>query len=430
MSLKPGLRVSQSQRLTLTPALRQSISVLGMSTLELLDHVEAELGQNPLLSAQTSHQSSASGDFELALDTVAARKTRGEVLREQIAHFSADRQTRLIAGYLADDLSDEGYLCDSVEELAETLTLDTHQITMAISLLQRCEPTGIGAKNLRDCLDLQLCARQKPRQTRQFILDNLALFAESDWTALQKLSGQSRAELGELNDLVRSLNPFPGEDISPELAEFLYPDIRVTTLPEGGFSIESINSTLPSLTVNAELMNKKPVVNTETSQYFDDHITRAKTLIRAIEARAKTILRVGQEIVTKQHRFFAEGHAHLKPLRQIDVAQSLGLHPSTVTRAIANKALDCRFGILPLKFFFTPGLNSLNNQQLTSTYVIQQRISRLVRAEKPDQILSDAKIAAHLQQSGVDIARRTVAKYRQCLKIPSSVQRRKSKKLL
>ncbi len=428
MSLKPGLRLSQSQRLTLTPALRQSISVLGMSAPELLDYIDTELAQNPLLLAETPHHTGASGDFDLALDTVAAHKTRGENLREQIALLAADRQTALIAGYLADDLTDEGYLCDSAEELAQTLKIDIVEITKAISLLQRCEPTGIGARNLRECLDLQLCALEQSPQTRQLIIDNLGLFAESDWPKLQKLSGQSRVELGLLNDLLRSLNPFPGEDISPDMAEFLYPDLRVAPLPEGGFSIESVNSTLPSLTVNSDLIGNK--TDAEVSQYLNDRISRAKTLIRAIEARSKTILRVGQQIVAKQHRFFADGHTHLRPLRQIDVADALGLHPSTVTRAIANKALDCRFGILPLKFFFTPGLKSLTDQQAISAYVIQQRISRLVHAENSTQILSDAKIAVHLQQSGVDIARRTVAKYRQCLKIPSSVQRRKSKKIL
>jgi len=428
MSLKPGLRLSQSQRLTLTPALRQSISVLGMSAPELLDYIDTELAQNPLLLAETPRHSGASGDFDLALDTVAAHKTRGENLREQIALLAADRQTALIAGYLADDLTDEGYLCDSAEELAQTLKIDIVEITKAISLLQRCEPTGIGARNLRECLDLQLCALEQSPQTRQLIIDNLGLFAESDWPKLQKLSGQSRVELGLLNDLLRSLNPFPGEDISPDMAEFLYPDLRVAPLPEGGFSIESVNSTLPSLTVNSDLIGNK--TDAEVSQYLNDRISRAKTLIRAIEARSKTILRVGQQIVAKQHRFFADGHTHLRPLRQIDVADALGLHPSTVTRAIANKALDCRFGILPLKFFFTPGLKSLTDQQAISAYVIQQRISRLVHAENSTQILSDAKIAVHLQQSGVDIARRTVAKYRQCLKIPSSVQRRKSKKIL
>ncbi|NOX39562.1 MAG: RNA polymerase factor sigma-54 [Alphaproteobacteria bacterium] len=430
MSLKPGLRLSQSQRLTLTPALRQSISVLGMSNSELLDHVEAELAQNPLLLAETSRYSGASGDFDLALDTVAARKTRGENLRDQIALLAANRQTALIAGYLADDLTDEGYLCDDDAELAQTLKIDVSEITKAISLLQRCEPTGIGARNLRECLDLQLCALEQPPQIRELILDNLGLFADSDWAKLQNLSGQSRADLDILNDLLRALNPFPGEDLSPNMAEVLYPDIRITPLPEGGFSIESVNSTLPSLTVNADLMNEKSTANAEATQYFNDRISRAKILIRAIEARSKTILRVGRQIATEQHRFFADGHAHLRPLRQIDVAQSLGLHPSTVARAIANKALECRFGILPLKFFFTPGLKSLTDQQAVSAYVIQQRITRLVHAENPAQILSDAKITAHLQQSGVDIARRTVAKYRQCLKIPSSVQRRKSKKLL
>ncbi len=430
MAMKPGLRVSQTQRLALTPALRQSIGILGLSANELSELVAVELEQNPLLLLETDHRAPMRADYRHALENVAQERTLAEKLKQQISVMAAPKNVSLVANFLAGDLTDQGFLPDSDAAIAKTLSLDLELVQQAISLLQACEPTGVGARDLSECLGLQLVAKGESDLAQKVIVENLSDFARNDWTSLKRKSGLKKVELQRLAEILQSLNPFPVSALAPNTNPGLFPDVSVAPLTEGGYAVELIGSVAPSLRVDQNLLDSTQSSDPASTGYLRDQTVRANSLIRAIEARSKTILRISQEIVVKQHAFFALGHSHLLPQTQAEIASALDLHPSTVTRAVANKALVCPLGVFELKFFFTSSLNSLTSDAARSAYVVQQEIRKMITTESATEILSDDQIATSLRQSGVDIARRTVAKYRQCLNIPSSVQRRRSKRVL
>ncbi|MCA8869685.1 MAG: RNA polymerase factor sigma-54 [Rhodobacteraceae bacterium] len=430
MAMKPGLSLQQSQRLALTPELRLSIRVLAMSAGELNEVIKAELAENPLLDWQENHNTQTGQAYDYALDTVAENHSAAELLRRQIALMKAPPKTRQIAEYLASDLTEAGFLAESAWSIARTLGLEVELVEQAIELLQQCEPAGIGARDLRDCLDLQLKARGVSAEARKLLLQNLTKFAESDWPFLTRHSNLPVAELKRLQGILQSLNPYPMELLSTDRNAIVAPDITVEPLSGGGFAIELVDSPVQALVVNTGLVNSARNSNAAAATYLKQNLTRANSLIRAIEARSKTVLRITHEIVARQHGFFTNDKAGLKPMTQREVATALGLHPSTVTRAIAHKTLSCPQGIFALKFFFSAAIQTLDGDPAVSAYVVQQQIRRMINAESDASILSDAEIVSSLRQSGVDIARRTVAKYRQCLNIPSSIQRRRSKGFL
>jgi len=430
MALKPGLRVRQSQRLALTPALRQSISVLQMSATDLADLIQIELTQNPVLVAERDFGPRGRADYQIALETAVHHQSLSERLRQQITISAAPERTKKIAQYLAGNLTDDGYLAESPAETAGALAVSVAQVDQAVSVLQSCEPTGIGARDLANCLELQMVALGETAESTAFILQNFALLADDRPQPAGLQTEQSANELHRLSKVLRSLNPRPGNNEDQPQSQILHPDILVQITPAGIAEIEMDNSTLPSLSVNLAAQTQIRPTDRTTRDYLIAHTAQAQALIRAIEARSKTILRVSQAIVARQHLFFTQGHDFLVPLTQTELAGEMSLHPSTINRAIANKGLACKFGLFPLKFFFGPAIKSLSDDESFSARVIQHQIARIIARETAENTLSDAAIATILRESGVDISRRTVAKYRQCLRITSSAQRRKSKTFL
>ena len=423
---RPSLELRQNQRLALTPSLRHSLRVLGLSATDLAGLIAAELEQNPLLKLTGPTMPDSGRDFDLAARTVAQESSAADTLRRQISVLTRDPDLAEIASFLAADLTEAGYLADSPEELARLLERPEERVAEAIALLQRCDPPGIGARDLAECLDLQLARRGQDAPTRRLLLENLQLFAERDWKALQRRTGLEPEALRRLAGLLQELHPSPRALIEPEAPQYLFPDIRVTARPEGGFDVESLNPAESALAIDETLLRRARDGAAETAAYLRERREQAQALIRALQARRRTILRVAREIVLRQHRFFAEGPEYLQPMTRLELAGLLNLHPSTVSRALAHKALECAHGLYPMGFFFTRSLPSQFGVEV-SAYVVQREIRRLIDAESPAKPLSDAEITTLLRHSGVDIARRTVAKYRQCLKLPSSVQRRRSK---
>lgn len=425
MSLKPGLRVRQTQQLALTPGLQQSLSVLQMSSMDLGALVQKALEENPLLSAEQDFAEGRFSDYSIALETVARPKNLLEMLSQQIAVAAAPEKISAIAQYMAANLTDEGYLAEPPDAIMDQLQASRPEIDQAMTILQSCEPTGIGARDLRECLDLQMIERGESASSRAFVLENLVQISEQDHTALAKKAGTHPTETARLHALLLSLNPTPAADITTRAEQPLFPDLTVQADQSGQITVDLTRSTLPGLIVD-QSMTKNPAAKA----FAAEHITAAKNLIRAIELRSVTLLRVGQALGARQYRFFSDGPGFLAPMTQADIATDLDLHPSTVNRAIANKSLSCAFGTYPLAFFFTKGIKSLSNGPLISAFVIQQKIRKIIAAETANSTLSDDAIATLLRESGVDITRRTVAKYRQCLNIPTSAQRRRSKRFL
>ena len=429
MALKPGLRVHQSQRLALTPGLRQSLSILQMSAAELSNMVERALEENPVLSVEQNFPTNRQS-FDHSVDLVADQKSLAETLRDQIGLMNAPRRTRQMAEYLTGDLTEDGYLAEPAESYCELFSAELYEIDAAIALLQACDPVGIGARSLADCLDLQMVARNIPAADRQLVLDNLADFGAERWQNLQRKTGQSKKRLSELAAILHNLDPTPGRQAGPASNHVLIPDVQVLFAPPDSFTVESIGATTPSLTVDLNAYRGLRAEDQEARDYLAERSAQAKDLIRAIESRSAILLRVAQAIVGHQREFFTKGHDHLQPLTQNELAAAMELHPSTITRAIANKSLTCDFGTFPLKFFFSSQVNSLYGEEAVSAYVIKQKIRRFIANESAENVLSDEAIRRLLHESGVDISRRTVAKYRQCLKISSSAQRRRSKRHL
>lgn len=430
MALKPGLRLKQTRRLSLTPSLRQSIEVLRLSSIELDALIVAELEENPLLTREKDYPFLPAHDLSPSLAAMAQPTSLTKHLQNQIALISTQSGIRQIADFLAASLDERGFLSETESDFADFLGVDRQDISTAIDILQSCEPLGIGARDLKECLALQLDAKGVDAASKHIIVENLSLFASQDWRALSKLTGMKTADLKRLAETLKGLNPYPGQVAEPVRSVSLRPDIIVRLQKDGVLSAELIGSSAASLTVDHALKSSATASEPGAGPFLLAKAEAANGLIRAIEARSKTILRVVHAILLYQSRFFLSGHGFLRPLTQKEIAASLGLHPSTVARAIVGKALSCSLGVFPLKFFFTTSLSSLTKEQSSSAYVVQQEIRRMTNEETHANILSDAQIAAYLQRSGVDIARRTVAKYRQCLKIPSSIERRRSKKPL
>lgn len=429
MPLKPGLKVKQTQRLILTPAMRQSIKILQMSALDLSDLIQRELDENPLLTAEPNYSQGEKADLQIALDTIPNHQSLAETLHSQIGLMAAPEKTKAIAYYLAGNLTDDGYLIENLDDLASNFSITYNQAETALGLLQACDPCGIGARDLPECLGLQMAAIGETAENRAIVLEHLHLFSQTDMSALSRKTGRSKRELQRLKAVLTNLNPTPGRQHKPEANHALVADILVSE-NASGFSIESNNSTTPSLTVDTSSLTALRSKDQDAIDFLNLHKLRANNLIRAIEARSTMLIRIVKTIVARQHRFFTDGHAYLIPMTQANLAADLAVHPSTVARALTNKSLACSSGAFPLSFFFTSGINSVDGKSTLSAYVIQQKIRKIIATETARDVLSDLMITTLLRNSGVDITRRTVAKYRQCLKVSSSAQRRKSKRFL
>lgn len=418
MSLKPKL--SQTQRLALTPALRQSLNILAMSVTDLTAVIEAEAAENPFLLVD--HPTGDGSAYDYALATSEAPVTLADSLRHQIALMSLPDPVRDIAHYLVGDLTDDGFLETTPQEAAAELGVAVGTVDQAIAALQDCDPVGVGARNIADGLILQLVAKGITRTEAEAATRHLDLFATRDWTKLQRATGWPSDKMHKLSALIGTLSPFPAERFG-ETAQPVMPDVIVESDGQGGHRVALARGVAPDVTVDRALLSAAKG-DASAQAYSRERQARADALINAIEFRGRTLLRLVQAIVTHQHRFFSGDLGHLAPLTQVDLAARLDVHPATICRAIAGKYVQAGGAVYPVSFFLTratkPGADAA-----PSAYTIQQHIRRMIDAEPPARPLSDDAIVKRLKTDGVDIARRTVAKYRGCMNIPSSFERRR-----
>ncbi len=424
MALNTVLTQSLQHRMALTPAMREAMSLLSFSTPELIHHIEQEAQNNPLLVVDYPQHRNTSGisEYDIALDTVAASGTLGENLRQQLTIMPLDKPIKNIALYLTGDLTDDGFLSRSADEIADDLDLPIEIIEQSIQALQTCEPTGIAARDLKECLLLQLIETGIDEATGKMILENAALFAKRAWGKLSKIFHLPEAQLKTFGEALKSLNPTPAKEFS-EQTEALVADILVKNDPDKGLIVSLFNPNFPTLSVDDDLLNALKN-DGKTLDYLITQKTRAKTLIQVVEFRSKTILKVARSIVSFQHRFFSEDQKHLIPLTRIKIAKQLEMHASTIGRAIAHKNISINGAIYPMRYFFSTSIGKAGKTQI-SAHNIKQSIRKMVLAETHLSIHSDENIVEKLHAQGVDIARRTVAKYRGCMNIPSSAKRRR-----
>ena len=358
-----------------------------------------------------------------------AETTLADHLAWQLSIAVVDPARRMIGQYLINMLDETGYLTTDLAQAAERLAAPLSEIHAVLAILQTFDPPGICARNLSECLAFQLKERDRFDPAMQALVQNLDLLGRRDLAALRKICGVGSEDLADMIGEIRALDPKPGLAFGTTPVQPIVPDIFVRPQPDGNFQIELNADTLPKVLVNQSYYAEvnRGTKNDKDKTYLDDCLQTANWLVRALDQRAKTILKVSTEIVRQQDAFFAHGVQHLRPLNLKTVANAISMHESTVSRVTANKYMATNRGIFELKFFFTAAIASAGGGEAHSAEAVRHRIRQLIEGENAMDVLSDDTIVEKLRLAGIDIARRTVAKYREALRIPSSVQRRREK---
>jgi RNA polymerase sigma-54 factor len=487
------LELRQSQALVMTPQLQQAIKMLQLSNIELNQFVDAEIQQNPLLERREAglsevasvngvgigegpspsrldetvageftpeaaeHWHAASGDEgDGSLDrggephlwqtrggalngadrpgiehTATRPRTLREHLLEQIGADLGEPGDRVIALHLLDLLDETGYIRAGLDGVAQLLGCEIARVEAVLGRLQQFDPPGVFARDLPECLALQLRDQNRLDPAMQALLDNLPLLAARNIPALVRLCGVDTADVAEMIAEIKSLDPRPGLAFDPPLAQPVVPDILMRAQPDGGWIVELNAETLPRVLVNNRYCAqiRRATRSKAEKEYLAERLHAAKWLVKSLHQRATTILKVAAEIVRQQDAFFRHGVQSLRPLILRDIADAIGMHESTISRVTSNKYIATPRGLYELKYFFTSSIPGSHGNSAHSAEAVRHRIRSLIDREPADETLSDERIVELLEQAGVEIARRTVAKYREAMRIPSSVQRRREKLL-
>jgi RNA polymerase sigma-54 factor len=368
------------------------------------------------------------GDYNLE-SFVSAEPTLADWLREQVTLAITDPVQRMIGHYLVDLVDESGYIAGDLAAAAERLGTGLAEIEAVLAILQTFEPPGICARDLAECLAIQLKERNRYDPAMAALIGRLDLVARRDVAALKKICGVGDEDLAEMIAELRRLNPKPGLAFGSTIIQPIVPDVFVRAAPDGAWLVELNSDTLPKVLVNQTYYAEVSATARRDAEksYLADCLQNATWLVRALDQRARTILKVANEIVRQQDAFFARGVEHLRPLNLKTVAEAIGMHESTVSRVTANKYMATSRGIFELKYFFTSAIAGAHGGEAHSAEAVRHRIRQLIDAEGASDTLSDDTIVEKLREAGIDIARRTVAKYRESMRIPSSVQRRREK---
>nr|MBA3326073.1 RNA polymerase factor sigma-54 [Paracoccaceae bacterium] len=325
---------------------------------------------------------------------------------------------------LVEELEEDGYLRVPLPEIGARHRLGPGDLLRGLALLQGCDPAGVGARSLRECLALQLRDRDRLDPAMQALLDNLALAARGRTAELQARCGVDAADVADMLAELRALDPKPGLRFAEAPLQTVAPDVYVTRAPGGGWTVELNAETLPRVLVNNRYAATLGA-DGAARHFVSEMRVAANWLARSLEQRARTILRVASELALRQEAFFDAGPRGLRPLTRRAVAERLGLHESTISRVTAGKYLSCDRGCFELRFFFSAAIQSADGGEAYSAMAVQTHIRHLIAAEAGGRPLSDDRIVTALNAEGIDIARRTVAKYREGMGIPSSMERRR-----
>jgi RNA polymerase sigma-54 factor len=352
-------------------------------------------------------------------------------LQSQLALAAPDRRTALIAQHLIGLLDDAGYLTAALDEAADDLGIDADEAAAGLALLQSLDPTGVGARNLAECIALQAREADRYDPCMARLIDNLELVARGEFARLKRICGVDDDDFADMLGELRSYDPKPGLRFAGGGGDPVTPDILITPRTDEGWDIVLNQATLPRLIVNRSYyLELRGAVGEKAGRgWLSERLADANWLVKALDQRQKTILKVAGEIVKQQDGFFRHGVAHLKPLTLRTVAEAIEMHESTVSRVTSNKYLHCTRGTFELKYFFTSGVASADGEGAVSAEAVKAGIRTLIEAEAPNAILSDDALVDLLKAKGFDLARRTVAKYREAIGLGSSVQRRRQKAL-
>jgi len=463
MALSQRQELRQGQSLVMTPQLQQAIKLLQMSNIELQTFIDAELERNPLLERderaepqekpappaepQAEGENSetpgptdsgwssfrSTGGLSLdndALDfaaTLTKKATLAEHLIEQLNLAVANPGDRLIGQHLIGMVNEAGYLVGDIAGVAEMLGTDPHHIEEVLKIVQGFDPPGVFARDLNECLALQLEDRNRHDPAMAVLIGNLELVAKRDYATLKSLCKVDANDLRDMLEELKNLNPKPGHAFGSEPVQPVIPDVSVRPAPDGSWIVELNSDTLPRVLINNQYLARvsKSAAREEDRLYISECQANATWLVKSLDQRAKTILKVAREIVRQQDAFLVLGVQHLRPINLKTVADAISMHESTVSRVTSNKYMATPRGIFELKYFFTTAIASSElDGDAHSAEAVRHRIKAMIESEG-SAVLSDDAIVEQLKADGIEIARRTVAKYRESLRIPSSVQRRR-----
>jgi RNA polymerase sigma-54 factor len=361
-----------------------------------------------------------------------APTTLRDHLLDQINMDFIDNRDRAIATLMVDYIDEAGYFRTPFPPLAERLGCSVGRLEVILEKLQQLDPVGVFARNLSECLALQLKELDRLDPAMERLLQNLELLASYDLKKLRAICGVDEEDLRDMIGEIKSLDPKPALNFDHFVVQTVIPDVLMKPLPKskgGGWAVELNSDTLPRVLVNkiyyAEISNS--ATSKKDREYLSEQINTANWLVKAMDQRAQTILKVAGEIILQQEAFFNYGVEYLKPLVLKDVAEVIDMHESTVSRVTANKYIGTPRGVFELKYFFTSGVSNADGSAEFSSEAVKARMKTLIDAESAETILSDDNLVDVLQKGGIVLARRTVAKYREAMKIPSSVQRRRLK---
>ncbi len=359
---------------------------------------------------------------------LAAETSLTEHLHHQLAEAMPDGIRRLIGSVIIEAIDPTGYLAEPVADIAQRLGVSIDEVEEVLALVQAFEPSGVGARSLKECLAIQLREKDRLDPLMQQLLDNLDLLAKRDFATLKRRCHTDDEDLADMVRDIRSLDPKPGLKFNTRPAEPVTPDVIVRVAPDGGWRVDLNSDALPRVIANRSFYSRIAKDSESTVRSFADEAwTNATWIVRSLEQRARTILKVATEIVRHQDAFFTYGVAHLKPLNLKTIAEAVQMHESTISRVTANKFMATPRGLFEMRYFFSTAIAASDGGEAFSSEAVRHRIRQMIDAEDPKAILSDDAIVDGLRAVGIEVARRTVAKYREGMHIPSSSVRRREK---
>jgi len=475
-TIKQGLDIRMDQKLVMTPQLQLAIKLLQMPVLDLQEFINQEIMDNPFLGDDdgmgeenaSSGEKESSGeemdslsalesdglaDGEMTLDmgwdsmydsgrgasapaadaegsweqTATHEKTLKEHLQQQLGVSTTDDTLRFLGGYLIDAIDDAGYIHVDLDEVAKRFNVSSNKMEEALELIHNFDPSGVGARNLEECLKLQVQQNddfsKKFKEKTLLVLEHLDLLAHKDIGKLAKLVKCSNEEMMKICEHIQGLTPKPGLMYGSDVSSTVVPDVSVIK-DKNGWRAELNAEAMPKILLNHGYDTLSAKAQGEEKSYMNERVSRAQWLVKSLEQRAKTIYKVANAIVTLQNGFFDYGAENLEPMTLKVVAEMVDVHESTVSRVTNGKYMQTPMGVFELKYFFSSAIGTTGGNTTVASESVKQIIKRLINGEDATKPLSDEKLVSLLKQEGVDVARRTVAKYREGLGIPSSSKRR------
>ncbi len=469
--IKQGLQLKISQQLSMTPQLQLAIRMLQLSTLELRQEIQTALENNPLLEIADQYDEinveqqdlgenidtrealdsqeipedipldaslddiytagTPSGTYsdyrtdELPIYQGETHETLHDYLNWQLDLTPFSDIDRAIALSIIEAIDDRGYLTVSSEEILDEQgnnEIELDEVEAVLKRIWHFDPIGVGARTLQECLTIQIQHLTPPALVKEIIDNYLDLLASHDYRTLKKRLNASDEQLKEVIDFIQHLQPYPGDSVNTTPPDYVIPDVVVKKI--AGKWIAELNSdTVPTLRINQQYAAMEKISNESDSQYIRSNLQEANWFIKSVENRNETLLKVSQFIVEHQQAFFENGAEYMKPMILSDVAEAIDMHESTISRVTTQKYLQCPTGIFELKFFFSSHVNTESGGEASST-AIRALIKKYISEEDAKKPLSDSKLVSILENQGIIIARRTVAKYREALSIPPSNQRK------